>query len=32
MLRDLFIHLQKDLGIEDEIQFDWVGHKQRLID
>ena len=27
MLRDLFIHLQKDLGIEDDAPFDWITHK-----
>ena len=32
MLRDLLIHLQKDLGLEEDIQFDWIIHKQRLID
>ena len=32
MLRDIFLYLQKDLSIDDEVEFDWVTHKQRLID
>lgn len=32
MLRDILIYLQKDMNLDDDIQFDWVIHKQRLID
>ena len=32
MLRDILMYLQKDMSIDDEVEFDWVTHKQRLID
>ena len=27
MLRDILIYLQKDMNLDDDIQFDWVIHK-----